>query len=139
MDRFPSPYTLEAADHWIAKVKFEHELRNFAIEWRGQFVGGIGLEPLYDIHRLTAEIGYWLGEPYWGNGLATKALRLMLEYAFSSLPYIRLQAAIFAVHKSSARVLEKNGFALEAVHRRHIIKFGQTHDAMLYAALKGNG
>jgi RimJ/RimL family protein N-acetyltransferase len=136
MDRFPSPYTLEAADRWLARVKFESELRNFAIEWRGQFVGGIGLEPLADIYRLTAEIGYWLGEPYWGNGLATRALGLVVGYAFSSLPYIRLQAVIFSENESSARALEKNGFALEAVHRRHITKFGQTHDAKVYAILK---
>jgi RimJ/RimL family protein N-acetyltransferase len=135
-DRFPNPYTHTAADIWIDKVSSEQEPHNFLIEWQGEFVGGIGLSPFDDVYRQTAEIGYWLGEPYWGNGLATKAVALMLNHTFSNLQYIRIQAGVFAENKSSARVLEKNGFILEGILRQHITKNGRRHDAMLYARLR---
>jgi len=136
-DRFPNPYSLADADCWIAKVSSEDAPQNFAIEWQGQFVGGIGLEPLDDVYRRTAEIGYWLGEPYWGNGLATKAVAMMMDYTFARLQFIRIQAAVFAENKNSAKVLEKNNFVLEAVLRKHITKNGYTQDALLYAKLCG--
>jgi len=134
-DRFPNPYTLADADCWIAKVGSESEPHNFAIDWQGQFVGGIGLMPLDDVHRRTAEIGYWLGEAYWGRGLASKAVAMMLNYIFARLDFIRIQATIFAENKKSARVLEKNGFILEATLRKHVTKQGRTQDAMLYAKI----
>jgi RimJ/RimL family protein N-acetyltransferase len=135
-DRFPYPYTLKAADDWIAKVGLEREPHNLAIEWKGQFVGGIGLEPLNDVYRQSAEIGYWLGEPYWGNGLASIAVALWTNYSFSNLPYIRIQANVFAPNKRSARVLEKNGFACEGVLHQHITKGESIYDAILYARLR---
>jgi RimJ/RimL family protein N-acetyltransferase len=135
-DRFPSPYTQDAADAWITASSFEEPRHNFAIQWEGQLAGGIGLEPFSDVHSRTAEIGYWLGEPYWGRGLATAAIALVAEYGFSALRLIRIQAAIFAENMASARGLEKNGFILEGTMRRHITKHGRTHDALLYAKVK---
>jgi RimJ/RimL family protein N-acetyltransferase len=135
-DRFPSPYTLDAADQWITIASFEHQAQNFAIQWQGQLAGGIGLEPFSDVHSRTAEIGYWLGEPYWGRGIATKAIGLMAGHGFSKLGFIRIQAALMAENIRSARALEKNGFALEGTMRRHITKHGRVYDALLYALLK---
>jgi len=135
-ESFPYPYTLEAADDWMVKVGLEQEPHNLAIEWEGQFVGGIGLLPLKGIYCQTTEIGYWLGERYWGKGLASEALALMLRHSFSSLNYIRIQATVFAENKRSARVLEKNGFICEGVLRQHITKDGRIHDATLYAILR---
>ena len=134
-ERFPYPYALADADCWIAKVGSEDVPHNFAIEWQSQLVGGIGLVPLGDVYRRTAEIGYWLGEPYWGEGLATKAVAMMLGYTFANLQFIRLQAAVSAENKNSARVLEKNNFILEAVLRQYITKNGRMQDALLYAKL----
>jgi RimJ/RimL family protein N-acetyltransferase len=132
-NRFPSPYTLEDATQWVARFGHEREQHIFAIEWQGQLVGGIGLDPMADIHSLTAGVGYWVGEPFWGNGIATEALGLMVGHAFGELPYLRLQAMVFAENKNSARVLEKNGFVLEGTLRRHITKHGRVYDALLYA------
>jgi len=136
MKRFPSPYTMEDATQWVTRFGNENEQHIFAIEWQGQFVGGIGLEPMADIHGLTADVGYWVGEPFWGKGIATQALGLMVRHAFDTLHFLRLQATVFAENKNSARVLEKNGFALEGRLRRHITKYGRVYDALLYAKTK---
>jgi RimJ/RimL family protein N-acetyltransferase len=135
-DQFPYPYTLEAADSWISNTVVELEPHNFAVEWQGRLVGGIGLVPQNDVHRQTANIGYGLGEPYWGNGLASRAVGLMAGHLFSAPKFIRLQAFIDAENKASARVLEKSGFVREGLLRRHITKNGCIHDALLYARLR---
>lgn len=136
--RFPHPYSLSDADEWIALTRTETRPCNFALEWKGELVGGIGLVPLSDIHSGSAEIGYWLGEPYWGKGIATRAVDLFLPYAFDELLFIRLQAIVFAQNPASMRVLEKNGFVREGVMRKHIRKNGVVTDAVLYAKLRND-
>lgn len=135
-DRFPHPYRLEDANGWIALTQSETRPCNFAIEWRGELVGGAGLVPLQDVHSGTAEIGYWLGEPYWGLGIAAKAVKMLVAYAFDDLLFIRVQAGVFAENTASMRVLEKNGFVREAVMRKHVRKNGVVMDAVLYAKLR---
>ena len=137
-DRFPSPYRPEDAETWIELTSAEDPPVSFAVFWRETFVGGAGLIPLADLHRGTAEFGYWLGEPYWGLGLATRAAALLAAYAFRELPFIRLQAEVFDWNGASMRVLEKNGFTREGVLRRHITKRGQVCDAVVYARLRGD-
>lgn len=138
-NRFPHPYTADDADAWIALAGGETRLCNFAVEWRGELVGGAGLIPLSDIHSGTAEIGYWLGEPYWGRGIATGAVALLTAYALDELLFIRAQAEVFAENAVSMRVLEKNGFVREGTLRKHIRKDGVIHDAVMYARLRNNG
>jgi len=136
-DRFPHPYTRQDAGAWIAHCKAQHEpVLQFAIDLDGQAIGGIGLETFGDVHRNTAEIGYWLGEPFWGRGIATAALREATAYAFASLPFQRLQAMVFGWNLRSARVLEKAGYTLEGRLRKSIFKDGRVTDALLYACLK---
>ena len=135
-DRFPCPYRPEDADAWIELTSTEERPLNFAVFWRDSFIGGAGLIPLTDTHHGTAEFGYWLGQPYWGRGLATRAAALLIAYAWAELPFIRLQAEVFAWNLASMRVLEKNGFEREGVLRRHITKRGQVFDAVIYARLR---
>ncbi len=136
MNRFPHPYTLSDADAWIALAAGETRVCNFAIEWRGRLAGGIGLEPMDDVHSGTAGLGYWLGEPFWGRGLATRAVALILPYAFAELLFIRIQANVYEGNRPSMRVLEKNGFVREGVLRKHVSKNGTVSDAILYARLR---
>jgi RimJ/RimL family protein N-acetyltransferase len=84
-DRFPHPYTAKDADEWIAHAGAQAPVLNFAIVVDGAAVGGIGLEPGTDVHRRSAEVGYWLGPPFWGRGIATEALRAVTDYAFTAL------------------------------------------------------
>lgn len=136
MDAFPHPYSLADADAWIAAASAEARLCNFAVEWEGRFAGGIGLQPMADVHSGTSLVGYWLGEPYWGGGLASRALRLITAYAFGELLFIRLQAGVYDGNSASMRVLEKCGYTREGVLRKHVRKNGVIMDAVLYAKLR---
>ena len=132
-DAFPYPYTIDDAHEWITRVQQDFPERHFAIASTSQVIGGIGVEPGEDVRRRSAEIGYWLGEPYWGQGIATAAARALTEYAFDRFDLARLEARVFEWNPASCRVLEKAGYTREARLRRAIEKDGQIIDAFLYA------
>ena len=108
-DIFPHPYGIKDAQYFINSVINEDPQLTFGIECEGQFCGVIGLVPQKDVYCKSAEIGYWLGEPYWGRGIATIALGLIIEYGFKNLHLIRIYTGVFAGNELSIRVLEKNG------------------------------
>jgi [ribosomal protein S5]-alanine N-acetyltransferase len=136
-DHFPYPYTLDDARAWIARCRSTTQPhQTFAIEHGGEAIGGIGLQPLSDVSRFTAEVGYWLGEEYWGQGFATEALRCLTGYAFESLHYERLEAWVFATNPISCKVLEKAGYEHEATLRRSAFKDGRFLDCNLYVRLR---
>jgi [ribosomal protein S5]-alanine N-acetyltransferase len=136
-DRFPFPYTTADAEAWIAHCGAEQgPPTQFAIEAEGELVGAIGFEALSDERRLGAEIGYWIGEPYWGRGIATAALIDASQRAFTEFPFERLQAAVYDWNPASMRVLAKAGYQLEGRLRRSIIKDGQVGDSVIYALLR---
>jgi len=91
-----------------------------------------------DVHRFTAELGYWLAEPFWGNGIMTDAVRALSEYAFKELGIQRIFAEPYTTNAASARVLEKSGFSLEGVIRAAVFKDGRMLDQYLYAKLNKN-
>jgi len=132
-DRFPHPYTAADAEAWLALSRTSPGRTGWAIEVDELAVGGIGLEPLADIHIQVAHIGYWLGEPYWGRGIATDAVRAVSDYALGQLGFLRLEAPVFAWNPASMRVLEKCGFEREGVMRKSVFKDGEVIDSMLYA------
>jgi RimJ/RimL family protein N-acetyltransferase len=133
-DIFPHPYMQADAEKWIAICESSQEpTTNFAVELRGEAVGGIGCRLLDDVNCKTAEIGYWLGKPFWGRGIATAALTQTTDYAFRIFSVERLQATVFEWNPASARVLEKCGYVLEGRLRRSIFKDGRLGDSLLYA------
>jgi ribosomal-protein-alanine N-acetyltransferase len=132
-DGFPYPYSLENGRTFI-----EHSLAltpetNFAICVDDKAVGGIGFVLHSDIERISAEIGYWLGESYWGRGIVSEALKAVTEYAIQTHNLRRVFAVPFAHNRGSARVLEKAGFTLEGRMRSSAIKDGEVLDQLLYA------
>lgn len=136
-DRFPHPYTREDAEEWVSRRLDDGEpTRTFAIEVDGEVVGGIGLETRGDIYRLTAELGYWLGQAHWGRGIVTEAVGLITGYAFDVLDLIRVQAGVYEWNPASARVLEKNGYVREGRLRKAVIKEGRVGDLLLYARIR---
>lgn len=135
-DRFPHPYTRKDAEGWIAFASQSVPETNFALVVEEVAVGGIGLELQGDVFRRGAEVGYWLGEPYWGRGIATEALEAFSAWAFEQFDLVRLQALVFGWNGASARVLEKAGYAFEARLRMSIFKDEQFTDACLYARLR---
>jgi len=137
-DTFPFPYTLEDACRFIVTAMDTAPHLYLAIDVGGEAVGGIGIQPLEDVRRRTAEIGYWLSESFWGRGIATDAVRSLVPVAFERYGIVRLQAGIFSTNPASMRVLERCGFAREAVHARAITKNGALLDEVVYVHFGGD-
>lgn len=135
-DRFPHPYTLADAEAWVAKASAAEPETQFAIEVSGEAAGGIGLFLQEDVERYSAEIGYWLGEVYWGRGIATAAVRRFTQYAFETFDLCRIYASVFARNAASGRVLEKAGYELEGRLRQSGVKEGRVVDGLLYATVR---
>jgi len=136
-DLFPFPYTLDDARAFILLNELKADPpQELAIEHAGEPVGGIGLHPQADVARFNAEVGYWIGEAFWGRGLATEALKCFTAYAFEQFPFERLEGWIFATNPASGRVLEKAGYALEATLARSAFKDGRFLDSHLYVRFR---
>jgi ribosomal-protein-alanine N-acetyltransferase len=134
-DTFPHPYTWQEAHAWVELANSLPNSLNLAIDINGAACGGAGLLFQADIHRRSAEIGYWLGEAYWNRGIATAAVKMLSAHAFGHYDICRLYAGIFEYNRASMRVLEKAGYTLEAVHRQALTKNGHTRDEYLYTLL----
>jgi RimJ/RimL family protein N-acetyltransferase len=135
-DRFPHPYTLADAEAWVAKAPVADPETQFAIQVDGEAAGGMGVFLQEDIERYSAEIGYWLGEAYWGRGIATAAVRRFTEYAFEAYGLCRIYANVFVWNPASCRVLERAGYQLEGRLRQSGVKDGKVVDGLLYAMVR---
>ncbi len=131
-DAFPHPYSLDDARRFIGMVQEQRPPTIFVIDVGGQAVGAIGLTVKEDVERVSAELGYWLGEPFRGRGVTTAAVRAMVAYAFDTFDVTRVFALPYARNAASARVLEKAGFQLEARMRRAVVKDGIVEDQLMF-------
>ena len=134
-DRFPHPYTADDARWWVENAN-AIEFKGFAIEVDGEAVGGVGCMAREDVYKFTGEIGYWLGEPYWGQGIVSQALGAFIPYLFERTNLVRLEAGVFERNARSSRVLEKNGFELESRQPRAAYKDGEFIDVLVYVRLR---
>ncbi|WP_106792642.1 GNAT family N-acetyltransferase [Aquimarina sp. Aq78] len=134
-DYFPNPYDEEDATSFIEMTIQQDPVVSFGIEFRGKLCGVISLMLQNDIYRKSAEIGYWLGEPYWGKGITTKAVDQITEYGFEKLNLIRIYAGIIEYNTTSMRVLEKSGFKKEGIFQKAIIKNDKIWDEHRYYIL----
>ena len=132
-DAFPHPYTKSHARDFIRNVRQREPQTVFAIDVGDEAVGSIGFVLHGDVERVSAEIGYWLAEPFWGRGITTEALAAVTTYAIATHGLNRIYAVPFAWNTASCRVLEKAGYVLEARLRRSAIKNGTVTDQMQYA------
>lgn len=132
-DVFPFPYTDEDGRRYLAQVAGQAPPTALAIEVDGAAVGGAGVIPGTGNERKTAEIGYWLGEAYWGRGIGPDAVRLLRGYAVGTFHLARLQAFAITSNTRSCRTLEKAGFVLEGRMRKSFLKDGVLHDQYCYA------
>ena len=132
-DRFPYPYTRRAGREFIRLAMSQRPETMLAIAVDDEAVGGIGFTVLTDVERVSAEIGYWLGEPFWGRGIVTESLVAVTRYAMESCRLTRVYALPFASNIASCRVLEKAGYTLEARLRRSAIKDGHVVDQLQYS------
>ena len=137
-DLLPHPYTEADAVSFINMIKDEDPMTSFAIDYQNEFCGMAGLVKQPDVYRLTAEIGYWLGEPYWNKGIATTAVKLLTRYGFDELKLVRIHTGIFEYNKGSMRVLEKCGYRKECIFEKSIIKNGRIWNEHRYAIITTN-
>jgi RimJ/RimL family protein N-acetyltransferase len=135
-DSFPYPYTLHDAKKWLrSNAKHEREIA-WAIASSKELIGGIGIHPLPDVYKYSAEIGYWLGEPFWKKGIATAAVKAVVDYVFANFELTRIFAGVFEWNPVSTRVLEKAGFRFESRMRKAVVKDGKNIDQLMYVRLK---
>jgi RimJ/RimL family protein N-acetyltransferase len=136
-DSFPNPYTKEDADAWIQfnQTKPKPTI-NLAIVVEGVCIGAIGLLPKTDIHRCNIEMGYWIGEAYWGQGIVTEAVKYMIKYTFEQFDVVRIYAGVFEGNIGSQYVLKKAGFTLESTIPKGVIKNGISLHEHIYSIIK---
>lgn len=132
-DVFPYPYTEDDGRRFLHLAASQAPPTALAIEVDGAAVGGAGLIPGSGNERKTAEIGYWLGETYWGRGIGPDAVAQLRRYAVETFDLLRLQAFAITTNTRSCRTLEKAGFVLEGRLRKSFLKDGVLHDQCCYA------
>ncbi len=135
-DSFPSPYTKADAEEWLDIISGQIPESSFAVSDKKELIGGIGLVKQGDVYRLSGEVGFWLGEPFWGKGIATKILTAFTQYVFGNYEIIKIYAYVFSSNPASARVLEKSGYLQEGCLRNAVIKDGKIMDQLVYGILK---
>ena len=137
-DGLPYPYTDKDAEEFISAMlsSNENNVFAFAIVYDGKAVGSIGVYRKENIHRLTAELGYYLAEEYWGKGIMTEAVKQVCRYVFDNSDIVRIFAEPFSFNTASCRVLEKAGFQCEGTLRSNALKNGRISDMKMYSLLK---
>lgn len=135
-DRFPHPYTLQVAREWLAVTTSAERPVHYAVEVEGEAAGGIGFMLQTDVDRVSAEIGYWLGERFWGRGVMTEAVREVTERGFELYGLTRIFAVPYEHNVASHRVLERAGYSLEGRLRRSAMKLGRIVDQRLYSRVR---
>lgn len=137
-DGLPYPYTEQDGEEYISAMLSadENDTFAFAITVDGKAVGSIGVFRQENIHRRTAELGYYIAEEYWGRGIMTEAVRRICRYIFENSDIIRIFAEPFAHNAASCRVLEKAGFQYEGTLRSNAVKNGRVVDMKMYSLLR---
>lgn len=135
--RIPYPYSRDDANWWVTTGSKQEITR--VIEFNQHLAGIIGVIPGRFENRRCGELGYWLGQPFWGKGLATLAVQAMTRLIFSETVLVRLFAPIYGPNKASMRVVEKSGYLLEGIAKQAIFKDGEFFDEYIYARLKAQG
>jgi RimJ/RimL family protein N-acetyltransferase len=136
LDGFPHPFTQSDARRWLNTIRDVRPADHLAIDVGGRGVGGVGIRFEADVYRRSAEIGYWIGEPYWGRGIMTEAVRAMIDYSFSTFDLCRIFARIFAWNPASVRVAQKAGFRFEGRLKKAVTKANRTTDIFLFAVVR---
>ena len=134
-DGFPYPYQLSDAENFLSKVAQQNPRTVFAIANDKEAIGSIGLRLGEDVHRFTAEMGYWLAEPFWNKGIMSKIVIRFAEFAFEKFVLIRIFAEPYTENTASVRVLEKAGFVLEGTLKASAFKNGKVLDQFLYSKI----
>ena len=137
-DGLPYPYTEKDGEEYICAMLSadENSIFSFAVTADDKVIGSASVSRQGNIHRRTGELGYYIAEKHWGNGIMTNAVKQICKYVFANSDIIRIYAEPFAYNAASCRVLEKAGFRYEGVLRSNAVKNGKILDMKMYALLK---
>lgn len=135
-DVVPHPYTLRDGADFVGRMVASTDPEAVAIELDGDLAGVIGVHPNTDVHRYVAELGYWLGPPFWGRGVATRCVRAITAHVFATTELLRIEAHVFSSNPASSRVVEKAGFTLEGTLRASVVKDGRVLDRHMWAMVR---
>ena len=137
-DAFPHPYSEEDGKNFIEKaLSMPKPATLLAITLDGKAIGSIGITLHTDVDRITAEMGYFIGEKYWNRGFTTEAIKQMVSYAFINFQYLnKIYATPYDFNIASQRALQKAGFEREAILKKAVIKNGKILDLHYYSLLK---
>ncbi len=136
-DLFPHPYSLDDAKAFIKMAQQENDKSVLlAVEIEGKAVGSVGIMLKDDVYRKNAEIGYFIGEQYWGKGYMTEIIKELVKYTFSNYDIIRIYAEPFSDNIGSRKALEKAGFKLEVIFKNYVIKNEIIKDSCIYSLLR---
>ncbi len=135
-DAFPHPYTENDAKEFVSKCLTSEPNFAYAICFEGEYAGNIGIVKEKDVYRKSAEIGYFIGEPFWNKGIATEAVRMICDYTFAEYDIVRIHTGVFEFNKASCRVLEKCGFQKEGIFRKSVYKMDKLWDEIRYAKIR---
>lgn len=137
-DRLPKPYTEADAESWLKLVMAQDGKNGIfrGITADGTLVGTISVERKEDVYRKDAEISYFLTAERWSQGIMTEAVRQICEEAFAQLDLVRITGLVYEANQASRRVLEKNGFVLEGVMQKAVLKAGVLHNLCIYGKLR---
>lgn len=134
-DRFPCPYYEKDAMQFIQMVSSRSPITEFAIDVDGEAIGAAGIILKDDVYKGNGEIGYWLGQDYWGKGIGTRMVSELVRKAFDDFMLYRVYAEVFEKNTASARVLEKNGFIKEATLKNAIFKNGEHQNLIIFSII----
>tara|TARA_R110002050_G_scaffold109799_1_gene221457 strand:+ start:213691 stop:214191 length:501 start_codon:yes stop_codon:yes gene_type:complete len=135
-NQFPHPYKMEDAQRFIKMATSHSPIQVFAIDIDGIASGGIGIHSQSDVYLKNMELGYWLAEPFWGNGIITEAIQQIVKYGFETFDITRIFARPYGYNIASQKALEKAGFTLEARFVDTFFKNGKFEDEWVYAVRK---
>lgn len=137
-DGFPYPYTLDDAKNFIIPLVDMESPNIFAISLDGEAIGSIGVFFQENVYNKSAEIGYWLGEPFWGKSIMSSSIRFLTQYLFSQYDLVRLFSEPYSDNIGSRKALEKAGYIYEGTKKMSVYKHGAFHDSCIYAAIKND-
>ncbi len=137
-DAFPHPYTRTDAQTFIAKSLSREQETSFTVADDSEAIGSIGFVIQKDVHKNSAELGYWLAESYWNRGIMTAAVKVITKYAFDTFGLTRMYAEPYANNRASVRVLEKGAYVFEGRLVSSAIKNGQLLDQLIFARINSS-
>jgi [ribosomal protein S5]-alanine N-acetyltransferase len=138
-NNFPHPYTLADAEKWITERTANPPIHDAVIEWKGEAIGWMGLAMGTNIWTNKGEMGYWIGEPFWGLGIMSQLIQPFTTYCFSVLPQLhKIQLFAYTRNKASIRLFEKAGYVFESFLIQNCIKDNVIEDEVGYYVLRSD-